>query len=1027
MKNGKVRIYDLSKELALDNKDVLEICSQLSIEVKNHSSTITESQAQDIKNAVKKAPNMTSAQNPVKKTSPEKSKHPSAPTKPQNKKQEILAVYKNEGQSGNAFGEKNNSPVLLSPPRPPQASTEVKKSASNSEKVVSKNDSSNSVSNEEKSLKQPVARPTPPKRPELKPPNVPEFKKPTINKVNDEKQSVPKNDGANTVSEEEQKAKNKITKNRSNNRRPKNNQNASENNKNAPRRREESTNGRVSSDAPSKPSKPLVIKDSKSSSSAETDNKAKLPPKPKLQRPPQRPPAVIESDLDDDDLETKPKGEEDEDLDAEPLLLEKPKIRKPKQKKPGTGAVWEDEDEDSEKKKEGKKVKKRRSLVMDEDDDLEDYFDEDEEDTTVVDLALARPPQAKKETALSTEKARSPKKQPVKKDGKSETKAERKGKAEKQELPEFIVLKNSPTVRELADLLVTPDTEIIKLLFFKGIAVNITETVDMEIAEMIAKELGVEVITEEEKASAAKTEMLSETDLDSLQKRPPVVTIMGHVDHGKTTLLDSIRNTKVVQGEAGGITQHIGAYHVDVEHEGVTQQIVFLDTPGHEAFTAMRARGTKVTDIAVLVVAADDGVRPQTKEAISHARAAKVPIVVAINKVDKPDANPDRVKQELAELELVPEDWGGDTVMVPVSALTGDNLDTLLEMIVLVSEVEELLANPDRTAKGTVIEAHLDRARGPVATLLVQNGTLRVGDVVVAGAVAGKIRAMVDDQGDKVEVASPSFAVEILGLNEIPEAGDEFEVYLNEKEARAIAESRAEAKRDNRLQQAMASRRVSLSSLSAQAQQGELKELNLIIKADVQGSVEAIIGSLKQLPQNEVQIRVLLASAGEVTETDVDLAAASGAVVIGFNTTLAPGARQAAEQEGVDIREYNVIYKLLDEIEGAMEGLLDPEEVEESLGRAEVRAVFSVGKGAVAGCYVLSGKVVRNRFIRVLRNGKEVYNGNLDSLRRVKDDVKEVASGFECGIAVNKFAQWQEGDIIEAYEMVFKRRTLDKG
>ncbi len=438
----------------------------------------------------------------------------------------------------------------------------------------------------------------------------------------------------------------------------------------------------------------------------------------------------------------------------------------------------------------------------------------------------------------------------------------------------------------------------------------------------------------------------------------------------------------------------------------------------------MRARGTKVTDIAILVVAADDGVRPQTKEAISHARAAKVPIVVAINKIDKAGANPDRVMQELSELELLPEDWGGDTVMVPLSALNGDNIDTLLEMIVIVSEVEELFANPNRTAKGTVIEAHLDRARGPIATLLIQNGTLRVGDVIVAGSVLGRIRAMIDDRGEKVDAASPSFAVEILGLNDIPHAGDEFEVYLNEKEAKAIAESRTEAKRDTRLQQAMSSRRVTLSSLSAQAEQGELKELNLIIKGDVQGSVEAILGSLKQLPQNEVQIRVLLSGAGEVTETDVDLAAASGAVVIGFNTNLAPGSRQAAEQEGVDIREYNVIYKLLDEIEGAMEGLLDPEEIEESLGQAEVRAVFSVGKNAVAGCYVQSGKVVRNRFIRVLRKGKEVYNGNLDSLRRVKDDVKEVASGFECGIGVNKFNNWEEGDLIEAYEMVFKRRTL---
>jgi translation initiation factor IF-2 len=463
---------------------------------------------------------------------------------------------------------------------------------------------------------------------------------------------------------------------------------------------------------------------------------------------------------------------------------------------------------------------------------------------------------------------------------------------------------------------------------------------------------------------------------------------------------------------------------VDVVHNDKPSQIVFLDTPGHEAFTAMRARGARVTDIAVLVVAADDGVRPQTLEAIKHAQAAKVPIVVAINKMDKPTAEPDRVKQELSDQGLLPEEWGGQTIMVPVSALTGENLDTLLEMLLLVSEIEELSANPDRLARGTVIEAHLDRARGPVATLLIQNGTLRVGDIIVAGSVMGKIRAMIGDRGDQVDAATPSFAVEILGLSDVPAAGDEFEVYSNEKEARAIADERAEGNRQSRLQQAMSSRRVSLSSLSAQAQEGELKELNLVLKADVQGSVEAILGSLQQLPQDEVQIRVLLSAPGEITETDVDLAAASGAVIIGFNTTLAPGARQSAEREGVDIREYNVIYRFLEEIQGAMEGLLDPEEVEEHLGKAEVRAVFPVGRGSVAGCYVQSGKVVRNRMVRVRRGNSVIYEGPLDSLKRVREDAREVNSGYECGIGVDKFSTWQEGDIIEAYEMVFKRRTL---
>jgi translation initiation factor IF-2 len=577
------------------------------------------------------------------------------------------------------------------------------------------------------------------------------------------------------------------------------------------------------------------------------------------------------------------------------------------------------------------------------------------------------------------------------------------------------------TVQELAEALATPDTEIVKVLFLKGMAVSITQNLDIPTITLVAKELEVEVETQAPEAEARKvTEMLDAADLGNLQRRPPVVTIMGHVDHGKTTLLDSIRKTKVAQGEAGGITQHIGAYHVDVENDGQIQQVVFLDTPGHEAFTAMRARGARVTDIAILVVAADDGVRPQTVEAISHAQAAEVPIVVAINKIDKEGAQPDRVKQELTQYALTPEEWGGDTIMVPVSAIKGENLDTLLEMILLVAEVEDLYANPDRPAKGTVVEAHLDKAKGPVATLLIQNGTLRVGDTLVAGSVFGKVRAMVDDRGHRVEAASPSFAVEVLGLSDVPAAGDEFEVYQNEKEARAIASDRADKQRQSRLLQG----RATLTTLSAQAQEGELKELNLILKADVQGSLEAIVGALKQLPQNEVQIRMLLAAPGEVTETDIDLAAASNAVIIGFNTTLASGARQAADEAGVDVREYDIIYKLLEDIQGALEGLLEPELVEDPLGQVEVRQVFPVGRGKVAGCYVLSGKVVRNCKVRVRRGGKVLYEGTLDSLKRMREDTREVNAGYECGIGIDKFNDWHEGDIIEAYQMVTKRRTL---
>jgi translation initiation factor IF-2 len=581
------------------------------------------------------------------------------------------------------------------------------------------------------------------------------------------------------------------------------------------------------------------------------------------------------------------------------------------------------------------------------------------------------------------------------------------------------------TVHELAEKIMVPETELIKSLFFKGIAANINQTLDIATAKMVAEEFEVLVETSEVESEAKKvTEMLDLEDLESLQRRPPVVTIMGHVDHGKTSLLDAIRKTKVAQGEAGGITQHIGAYHVDVEHAGQAHQIVFLDTPGHEAFTAMRARGTRVTDIAILVVAADDGVRPQTIEAISHAKAAEVPLIVAINKIDKETAQPDRVKQELTEYGLVAEEWGGDTIMVPVSAITGENLETLLEMIVLVAEVEDLQANPDRRARGTVIEANLDKARGPVATLLVQNGTLRVGDSLVAGAVLGKVRAMLDDRLQRVEAATPSFAVEVLGLNDVPAAGDEFEVYPDEKTARSVADKRLSEQRMSRLQQAMASRRVTLNTISAQAQEGDLKDLNLLLKADVQGSIEAILAALQQLPQDEVQIRVLLAAPGEISETDVDLAAASGAVIVGFNTTLAPGARQSADRLGVDVRDYDVIYNLLDDIQGAMEGLLEPEMVEETLGQVEVRAVFPVRKGAVAGCYVLSGKVTRNCNLRVVRDGQVVYTGKLDSLKRMKEDAKDVASGFECGIGIDNFNDWREGDIIDAFRMITKRRTL---
>ena len=653
------------------------------------------------------------------------------------------------------------------------------------------------------------------------------------------------------------------------------------------------------------------------------------------------------------------------------------------------------------------------------------------EKVSILSASLARPKKEKSEEIKSQKPSRQfkkKKKETTRQRQKRRAMELRAAKDAKQVRPEMIIIpEDNLTVQELADKLSLESSEIIKSLFFKGITATVTQSLDLATIETVAEEFGVPVLQDDVEEAAKKTvDMIETDDIESLIKRPPVITVMGHVDHGKTSLLDSIRESRVASGEAGGITQHIGAYQVEFEHESKNKKLTFLDTPGHEAFTAMRARGTKVTDVAVLVVAADDGCRPQTLEAISHARAAKVPIVVAINKIDKEGASPDRVKQELSEKDLIAEDWGGDVVMVPVSAIKKQNIDKLLEMILLVSEVEDLQANPERLAKGTVIEAHLDKAKGPVATLLVQNGTLKAGDVLAAGSVLGKIRAMVDEHGNRIKEAGPSCPVEALGFSEVPTAGDEFEVYPDEKSARAIVGDRATDARATKLAQQMASRRVSLSSLSTQANDGELKELNLILKADVQGSVEAILGSLEQLPKNEVQVRVLLSAPGEITETDIDLAAASGSVIIGFNTSLASGAKRAADANDVDIREYEVIYKLLEDIQSAMEGLLEPDLVEESLGQAEVRATFAVGKGAIAGCYIQSGKLQRNCSLRVLRSDKVIFEGNLDSLKRSKDDVKEVNTGFECGVGCDKFSTWSEGDIISAFKFVTKKRTLNK-
>lgn len=583
--------------------------------------------------------------------------------------------------------------------------------------------------------------------------------------------------------------------------------------------------------------------------------------------------------------------------------------------------------------------------------------------------------------------------------------------AKEKKLPEKIVFSGSLTVGELAKKLGKEPSEIIKKLMFLGVMATINQELDKDSIELIAGDYGVEV---EEEIIIDETnfeEIEIEDDPESLQERPPVVTIMGHVDHGKTTLLDSIRNAKVAAGEAGGITQHIGAYQVDVDGKKVT----FLDTPGHAAFTTMRARGAQITDITVLVVAADDGVMPQTKEAISHAKAAGVPIIVAVNKIDKETANPDRVMQELTEFELVPEAWGGDTIFVPVSALKGEGIDELLEMIVLVAEVEELKANPNRLANGTVIEAQLDKGRGPVATLLVQGGTLKVGDPIVVGNTYGRVRAMTNDVGRRVKTAGPSSPVEITGLNDVPHAGDQFKVFPDEKTARQIGEARMIRSRD---EQRSENSKVSLEDLFNQIQQGEIKEINVIIKADVQGTVEALKSSLEKIDVEGVKINIIHTGVGAIAESDIILASASNAIVIGFNVRPDVNAKRTAEEEKVDIRLHRVIYKAIEEMEAAMKGMLDPEYEEKVIGQAVVRQTFKVSKiGTIAGSYVTEGKITRDSSVRLIRDGIVIFEGKINALKRFKDDAKEVAAGYECGITLENFNDVKEEDIIEAYIM----------
>ncbi|MBC1443717.1 translation initiation factor IF-2 [Listeria seeligeri] len=585
-----------------------------------------------------------------------------------------------------------------------------------------------------------------------------------------------------------------------------------------------------------------------------------------------------------------------------------------------------------------------------------------------------------------------------------------------KELPEKIVFSESLTVAELAKKLYREPSELIKKLFMLGVVATINQSLDKDAIELICSDYGV-AVEEEIKVDVTDLDVYFENELNEavdeskLVERPPVVTIMGHVDHGKTTLLDSLRNTKVTLGEAGGITQHIGAYQLEIHNKKIT----FLDTPGHAAFTAMRARGAQITDITILVVAADDGVMPQTIEAINHAKAAGMPIIVAVNKIDKPQANPDRVMQELTEYELVPEAWGGDTIFAPISAKFGEGLENLLDMILLVSEVEELKANPDRRAIGSVIEAELDKGRGPVATLLVQDGTLNIGDPIVVGNTFGRVRAMVNDLGRRVKKVGPSTPVEITGLNDVPQAGDRFVVFEDEKTARSIGETRASRAL---VAQRSATNRVSLDNLFEHMKAGEMKEVNVIIKADVQGSVEALAASLRKIDVEGVNVKIIHTAVGAINESDITLAAASNAIVIGFNVRPTTQAREAAENESVDIRLHRVIYKAIDEIEAAMKGMLDPEFQEKIIGQAQVRQTINVSKvGTIAGCFVTDGKITRDSGVRIIRDGIVVFEGEIATLKRFKDDAKEVAKGYECGITVQNFNDIKEDDVIEAYVM----------
>jgi len=964
--SDKIRIYELSRDLNLDNKDILDAAQKLSISVKSHSSSISAEDAKKIKNLINKK-NSDKKILSIKKPSIKKDNYK------QNEENESSVISSMKGKP--LKDNSNKKPLLIKPLNKPESQKiisnkpinlnkpAITKSSQSQANLTNQNINSKTLQNLNHDKKTFRNNTTPPIKSPSKPPIQLIAKPKNINnniKSNESSQNISSSGGKRQISNKPDQNSNKsktknikarmsppelvgapIRRDRTNQQNNKQNISFKQSlpNRSGTPNRPGMPNRPGLRNKPSDQGRPGSFNRQANSGRSGGPNRPGMPNRPGSKFNGQKTPGIrkpvspnellqLQKTNKSDSHKQVTKNKEKQNIETTKQKVKAPNSRpnatpsskKPphrtfsnSSKKPGK-TDWDDSAKlEALRSKNPQKQRQKVHIIGENDDSLtSETSGYSGEKISILSASLARPKKEKSEETKSQKSIKQFKKK------KKETTRQRQkrramelkaAKEAKQVRPEMIIVpEDNLTVQELADKLSLESSEIIKSLFFKGITATVTQSLDLATIETVAEEFGVPVLQDDIQEAAEKTvDMIESEDIDNLIRRPPVITVMGHVDHGKTSLLDSIRESRVASGEAGGITQHIGAYQVEFEHESQKKKLTFLDTPGHEAFTAMRARGTKVTDVAVLVVAADDGCRPQTLEAISHARAAKVPIVVAINKIDKEGASPDRVKQELSEKDLIAEDWGGDTVMVPVSAIKKQNIDKLLEMILLVSEVEDLQANPDRFAKGTVIEAHLDKAKGPVATLLVQNGTLKSGDVLAAGSVLGKIRAMVDEHGNRIKEAGPSFPVEALGFSEVPTAGDEFEVYPDEKTGRAIVGERATDARATKLAQQMASRRVSLSSLSTQANDGELKELNLILKADVQGSVEAILGSLEQLPKNEVQVRVLLSAPGEITETDIDLAAASGSVIIGFNTSLASGAKRAADANDVDIREYEVI------------------------------------------------------------------------------------------------------------------------